>query len=203
MVLMLPQDLCPEDGLQLLEMAERETTTDLAALVAAASVWANPKIHDILKANGRFGLWYPATRRYRKGATERKGQILDGIRLDDNTYANYALKNALPLGARAYLNYSVCHIWPESCYDDRCYTCIANLVLVPSPLMSITDCHPATQNALRYRAWELYSWYPPQATPPYRPDQYPSHWRTPEPFTTEIADRLNGRRSQRTYSTGT
>jgi hypothetical protein len=85
MVLMIPLALSPEDGLKLLEMAERETTTDLAALVAAASVWANPEIHETLKANGKSGLWYPATRRYRKGTTERKGQILDGIRLNDNT----------------------------------------------------------------------------------------------------------------------
>jgi len=197
MVCMAPPELSPKDGLQLLEMAERETSMDLAALVAAASVWANPKVHEMLKANGGVGPWYPATRRYGKGA-ERKGDVLEGIRLDDNTYANYALKNALPLGARAYRNYSVCHIWPESCYDDRCYTCIANLILTPSLLMSMTDCHPAIQNALKYRAWELYSWYPPEAAPPYIPAHYPGRWRTPEPFTAEIADRLSGRRSQQT-----
>jgi hypothetical protein len=92
MVLMIQSELCPEDGLELLKRAALETTTDLAALVAAASVWANPKVHSVLKANGGFGLWYPATRRYRKGVNERKGQILGGIRLDDNTYANYALE---------------------------------------------------------------------------------------------------------------
>jgi hypothetical protein len=174
MVLMTPLDLCPDDGLVLLKNAEAETTTDLPALVAAASVWANPKVHELLMANDGLGLWYPAMRRYRKGANERKGGKLHGVTLDDNTYANFALKNSLPFGARAYRNYSVCHIWPESCYDDRCYTCIANLVLVPSPLMSITDFHPVIQSALKYRSWELYAWCPPRANPPIRPDGYPT-----------------------------
>ena len=103
-----------------------------------------------------------------------------------------------------YRNYSVCHIWPESCYDDRCYTCIANLVLVPGLVDGASqNCHPAAQNALKYRAWELYSCYRPQADLPQRPDHYPGLWRTPEPFTSGIADRLSGRRSQWTYSTGT
>jgi hypothetical protein len=186
-------DVCPPDGFALLRVAEQETGTDLAAFLAAATVWANPRVHAVLLRSDPLGLWYPGTRRYKRGAGERRGQVIDGIRLDDNTYANFALKNALPGGARSYDNYSVCHIWPDTCYDARCHTCIANLVLVPSPLMSITDYHPSIQAALKFRSWELYEWQPPGLPVPTKPERYPSTWRAPEPFTTEIESRLSGR----------
>jgi hypothetical protein len=180
----------PADGLVLLLAAERATGTDVVGLVAAAAVWANPLVHSELLAKNPLGLWYPGLRRYRKGAGERKGQVIGDIRLDDNTYANFALKNALPLGPRSYVNYSVCHIWEDSCYDERCYTSIANLVLIPSPLMSLTDFHPALQDALKYRSWELYRWCPPGAAMPLKPNRYPTCWRPPEPFTAGVEARV-------------
>jgi len=38
---------------------------------------------------------FQKVRRGRMGQGEQRGQILDGIRLDDNSYANVALKRAL------------------------------------------------------------------------------------------------------------
>ncbi len=180
----------PADGLVVLLAAEQATGTDVVALVAAAAVWANPSVHSELLKKRSLGLWYPGLRRYRKGAGEKKGQVVEGVRLDDNTYANSALKNALPHGPRSYVNYSVCHIWNDSCYDERCYTAIANLVLIPSPLMSLTDFHPELQEALRYRSWELYQWRPPGTVIPSKPTRYPACWRLPEPYTAEVAARL-------------
>ena len=180
----------PADGLVVLLAAEQATNTDVVALVAAAAVWANPLVHTELLTKNPLGLWYPGLRRYRKGAGEKKGQVIGGVRLDDNTYANFALKNALPHGPRSYVNYSVCHIWTNSCYDDQCYTAIANLVLIPSPLMSLTDFHPELQHALQYRSWELYQWHPPRTAIPSKPSRYPVSWRAPEPYTAEVAARL-------------
>jgi len=183
----------PGDGLVLLLAAEQATGIDLVTLVAAASVWAHPLVHSRLMAKNPLGLWYPGVRRYRNGAGEKKGQVVEGVRLDDNTYANFALKDALPLGSRQYSNYAVCHIWPDSCYDERCHTCIANLVLIPSPLMSLTDFHPEIRHALQYRSWELYQWYPPGVSVPSKPARYPSSWRQPEPFTAEVESRVSVR----------
>jgi hypothetical protein len=180
----------PADGLALLLAAEQATGTDVVALVAAAAVWANPLVHSELLTKNPLGLWYPGLRRCRKGADEKKGQVVGGVRLDDNTYASFALKNALPLGPRNYLNYSVCHIWRDSCYDEQCYTSIANLVLIPSPLMSLTDFHPGLEDALKYRSWELYHWCPPDDAMPLRPNRYPVSWRLPEPFTAEVEARV-------------
>jgi hypothetical protein len=183
----------PANGLDLLQTAEETTGTDVVAFVAATAVWANPRVHDELLAKNPLGLWFPDLRRYHRGAGEKRGQVIDGIRLDDNTYANNALKNALPLGSRRYVNYCVCHVWQNSCYNERCYTVMANLVLIPSPLMSLTDFHKATQDALQYRSWELYHWRPTDASDPSRPELYPSSWRPPEPFTADVEARLRKR----------
>ena len=183
----------PADGLMLLLTAEQATGIDLVTLVAAASVWANPAVHSSLIAKNPLRLWYPRLRRCRKGAGERKGQVIEGVRLDDNTYANFALKDALPLGSRNYINYSVCHIWPDSCYDERCHTCIANLVLIPSPLMSLTDFHAEIRDALKYHSWELYQWCPPGKLAPSKPARYPQSWRQPEAFTSDVEARVRGR----------
>ncbi|HWQ55093.1 MAG TPA: hypothetical protein VN442_15505 [Bryobacteraceae bacterium] len=45
-------------------------------------------------------------------------------------------------GYKGFQNCAVCHIWPNSCYDERYHTCVANLVLLPSALASLTDFDP-------------------------------------------------------------
>lgn len=121
---------------------------------------------------------FPNVRRARRGET--RGQIIDGIRLDDNTFANLAIKRALGLRRAEVVGFETCHIWPRTCYDPRYHTALANLVLLPRALAGLSDHDIEIQKSLQYRAYELYAWYPEGEDVPQRPSAYPSQWRSPE-----------------------
>jgi hypothetical protein len=123
---------------------------------------------------------FPKVRRARIGQGEQRGQIVEGVRFDDNTYANVAIKRALGIGKSAE-GFEACHIWPLTCYDQRYHTAIANLVLLPRALAGLSDHDIEIQKALQYRAFELYGWWPIEMSQPVKPAFYPSEWRVPQP----------------------
>lgn len=181
------------DGLVELNDAAKRLNMDLVALVAETALWASPVVHSWLVSRHPTGAFYPKMRRYRAGAGESRGAFTKTERLDDNSYANHAIKQAV--GLRDHLtNYHACHIWPQSCYDSRCHTVVANLVLLPSPLAALSDHHLQVAAALKYRSYELFSWLPPDETPPQRPTPYPTSWRNPEPWSPLIEASLSRRR---------
>lgn len=57
----------------------------LIDIIAATAIWVSP---DKISLNPI----YPDTKR---GRAKEKGKIVDGIRIDDNTYANVAIKKAI------------------------------------------------------------------------------------------------------------
>jgi hypothetical protein len=120
-------------------------------------------------------------RRARAAQGEERGQIIGGVRLDDNSYANLAIKRALGLDRGGAEGFEACHIWPRTCYDHRFHTALANLVLLPRALAGLSDHDPEIQAALQFRSYELYDWRPDGATAPQRPQFYPRNWRDPEP----------------------
>jgi len=181
------------DGLEQLNEAATQLKIDLVALVAATAIWANPKVHTSLCAQHASGAYFPRTRRYRTGDSETRGAFTDTDRLDGNNYANHAIRQAVGIPRAQLTNYHACHIWPQSCYDSRCHTVVANLVLLPSPLATLSDHHSQVIAALQYRAYKLFSWFPPNESAPRRPSHYPSNWREPEPFTPRIQASLNAR----------
>ena len=181
-------------GLVLLRKATEKHGIHLSVLVAETALWANPEVFRLLTTENGTGCYFPGTRRARKGSGEKPSQVLNGERLDNNTYANHAAKRAVGLG-RGAEDFEVCHIWPKSCYDARYHTCVANLVLLPRPLAGLTDHDVEISAALRYHAYELYGWHPIEMQTPKRPDYYPEEWRAPEPFGQEIALALTRRRA--------
>ena len=122
---------------------------------------------------------FPTTRRFNAKQGEKRGELKDGIKLDDNSYANVALKRALGMHRLNVTGFECCHIWPRTCYDPRYHTAIANLVLLPRALASMTDHDAGIQKVLKYRAFELYGWYPDGHSPPVKPANYPQNWRDP------------------------
>jgi hypothetical protein len=166
----------------------------LSVLVAETAIWANPEVHRISIAENRTGCFFPYTRRLKKGKGEIRSTVVDGIRLDDNTYANHAIKQAIGAGRNAQ-GFETCHIWPKSCYDERYHTAIANLVLIPRALASLSDHSREVSQSLQYRAFELYGWYPMEERQPEKPNFYPRNWRMPEPFTQQIANAIRRRRA--------
>jgi len=167
----------------------REATTRLgiqfSSVIAETTLWANPKVHASLLKRTGSAAWFPNTRRYKAGHEER-GTVIDGIRLDDNSYANGAIKKALGCSIRQLTGFETCHIWPLTCYDTRYHTAIANLVLMPSAIASLSDYDPEVQAALQYRSYELYGWHPAEVMPPVRPASYPTNWSEPFPPPTGI-----------------
>ncbi len=173
-----------------------EATPALITLVAKTTLWANPEVYKRLMNYGGSGAWYPNARRFKKGEVEKKGFAKNGERLDDNTYANYACKRALVGTNRKLISgFSVCHIWPKTCYDKRYHTNIANLVLMPRAIAGLSDFHTEIQLALQFHSYVLYQWYPDNEKQPKRPKLYPSKWLDPLPFTTSIESALTRRKS--------
>ena len=148
------------NGLEILREATERLGVHLSVLVAETSLWANPEVHKRLLAENGTAAYFPNVRRYRRGTGERKGQMLGVERLDDNSYANHAIKQAIGTRSEHIVNFEACHIWPQTCYDSRCHTAIANLVLLPRPLAGLSDHDPEIQAALQFRSHELYGWLP-------------------------------------------
>jgi len=91
----------------------KHATKSLITLVAESTLWASPEVYKRLLKQSGSGVWYPNVRRCKKGDGEKKGCADNGDRLDDNTYANYAIKKALVGTNRKLIaGFSVCHIWP-------------------------------------------------------------------------------------------
>ena len=175
------------DGNKELEKALEELNIDLAKLVALTSVWANPKVVDFLREQNEFGVWYLNIRRFKSKKGEKKGEKINGVLLDDNSYANTAIKAATGIKT---INYHACHVWEKSCYDEKYHTCIANLVLIPAPLAGLTDYHPEITEILKYKAFELFSWYPIEKSAPSKPMKYPLIWKEPAEFSEKVRQSL-------------
>lgn len=160
-------------GEETLAAAARRLGVDFGALVAGASIWASREVFDLLAAQDPDALWFPRTRRARSGRGEKRRDVVEGVTLDDNSFANRAIKEAIFERTAECVGFACCHVWPDSCYDARAHTSIANLVLLPSPLASLTDHDAHVGACLRRRAFELFGWRPLGADEPSRPDNYP------------------------------
>ena len=184
------------DGIAMLKEAATHLRIHLSDLVAATSLWANPEVHSTLVAENGTGSFFPNMRRCRPGAGERRGQLIGVERLDDNSYANHAIKQATGISRSNITGFEACHIWPGTSYDNRYHTVIANLVLLPRPLAGLSDHDPEIQAVLQFRAYELYGWHPKESTPPKEPDYYPKMWTDLRPFTEKVKRALVNRRLQ-------
>lgn len=183
------------DAVTLLREASQRHGLHLSVFVAETSLWAHPNVHRTLMAENGTGAFFVNTRRCRAGDGERPSAVIDGVRLDNNSYANHAIKQALGLGRNGAIGFETCHIWPRTCYDARYHTAVANLVLLPRPLAGLTDHDAEIRAALQYRAFDLYDWHPADEPPPVRPAFYPESWRPPLPFSPVVRRALARRRA--------
>jgi hypothetical protein len=181
------------NGITLFREAAQRHSIRLTILVAETGFWANPEVHQRLMKENGTGAFFPRIRRYREGAGEVKGQLGDE-RLDDNTYANHAIKQAVGIRRDDFTDFQACHIWPQSCYDARYYTVLANIVLLPAPLAGLSDHDPDIQAALQFRSYELYDWHPMEYARPLLPEFYPPRWVDPMPFTADVERAIRRRR---------
>jgi len=173
------------DGIENLRSALRELDWSFNELIAKTAIWINPECYKFHVSVFGNGVYYQNTRRLKKG--ERRGEIISGIRMDDNTYPNTAIKQVM--GGRALLeNYTTCHIYKNSCYDPKYHTELANLVLLPSPIASLSDFFDESIQALKYRSYELFGFY--IGSVPAKPKAYPKNWRDDIQFNEEIKKKI-------------
>ena len=142
---------------------------EIALLIERTARWVSPEIFKLLP------VWFPehARGRYFYKANWSEPQMnrrgATGVALhwtESNTYANKALSLALGLRTGDRPNWSCCHIWgiddstsPNVVVQDRrFYSCVANMVLLPTPLKAFTDTMPDVKAMLRICARNLYGW---------------------------------------------
>jgi hypothetical protein len=182
-------------GPTLLSEAMEKYQIDLGLLIAETALWAHPEVHKLLQSNKNLsGAFYPNVRRAKKSQKEARGGTFGGIIFDDNTYANTAIKKAIGVSKNNIKDFACCHIWRDTCYSEECHTVIANLVLLPASLASLTDHNKQIEDILKYRSYVLYKWLPKGVQRPKKPKNYPSYWRTPFEFTEKIKNAISKRK---------
>ncbi len=104
----------------------------------------------------------------------------------------------MALGTRKKSNWTVCHIWGVDdpkfqrsngvIRDPRYYSCIGNMVWLPTPLKGFTDAVPEVKRMLRTCAFYLYGWVcqhkdvtlqADEVASGALPDDYPKKWPAP------------------------
>lgn len=157
------------DGLEALRgvMSLREITT----LIERTARWVAPETFRLLP------VWFPEHARknlfYKKNWSEprmnkSRATALSVHKSEGNVHANKALTLALGLKKKERPNWSCCHIWGIDdgrfqlsnvvVMDRRFFSCIGNMVLLPTPLKAFTDAMPEVKAMLRICARNLYGW---------------------------------------------
>lgn len=157
------------DGLETLRSVM--SLGDIASLIERTARWVAPDTFKLLP------LWFPEHARrgsfYKKNWSEPQmntnretGNAVH--KAEGNRYANEALTLALGLRKKLRPNWSCCHIWgiDDARYqlsnvvvmDHRFFSCVGNMVLLPTPLKAFTDTMPEVKAMLRICARNLYGW---------------------------------------------
>ncbi|HEX4860282.1 MAG TPA: hypothetical protein VFV07_03535 [Rhizomicrobium sp.] len=138
-------------------------------LIVQTAKWVHP---DTFRA---LPVWYPETARgqpiydaswSRQYVNTRQESGVTQHKVEPNIRAGKALARALGTSKRP--NWTVCHIWgvddakfqkPNRVVQDpRYYSCVGNMVWLPTPLKGFTDCVPEIRTMLRTCAFYLYNW---------------------------------------------
>lgn len=189
-----------EDGLLIPDGndALRGDLDAIIELIERTSLWVNPETFR------RLPIWAPHAARgkqlydatwIRPYTNTRKATGQTFEKFEGNVNALDALVAALGVRRPRPKNWTVCHIWG---YDDpsfargslivqdrRYFSCIANMVWLPTPLKGFTDTLPEIKSMLRVCAFHTYGWaceHPSVADEAERirsgwvPSGYPSSW---------------------------
>jgi hypothetical protein len=135
-------------------------------MIARTARWVHPDTFHALP------IWCPDTARGRPRFDAMWSRPLVSGRgvpkVEENIRAGNALVEALGVPRPKPKNWTVCHIWG---YDDekfsgpgnvvrdpRFYSCIGNMIWLPTPLKGFTDAVPQIKECLRVCAFQLYGW---------------------------------------------
>jgi hypothetical protein len=144
---------------------------DVMRLIERTARWVDPATFDLLP------IWYPEFARkvyfYKSNWSEPQMntnmQTRQSVhKQEGNLNANKALTYALGLRSKGREGWSCCHLWgvDDPLYqetnavvqDPKFFSCVANMVLLPTPLKAFTDTVPEVKAMLRICARNLYGW---------------------------------------------
>ena len=166
-------------------------------IIARTAQWVHPETFKALP------VWCPDTARGFPRYDARWRRVLAtgrGVpKKEENIRAASAFIEALGVTSPKPRNWTVCHIWG---YDDdnfadksaivqdpRFYSCIANMIWLPTPLKGFTDAVREVKQCLRVCAFNLYGWVcehedredgAREVRSGKAPDGYPEEWPTAE-----------------------
>jgi hypothetical protein len=157
-------------------------------LIARHSYWVSAKVYRAIH------VVYPKARR--RHAKERRGQVVDGIRLWYNEPAQRAFWMAL--GQHKPKHSVICHIYEDSVGDPKHFTNLANMTALPTCLGSLSEWQPV-QSILKYHSYRVFQYRGPSGKAPLEPSQYPTKWRNQKnpPNLAEIVRKLRRQRRNR------
>ncbi len=148
------------------------TLREVASLIERTARWVAPETFKLLPVwfpeHARRGLFYKGNwsepQLNKSRATGHSAHKSEG-----NIHANEALTLALGLRKKIRANWSCCHIWgiDDATYqlsnsvvqDNRFFSCVGNMVLLPTPLKAFTDTMPGVKAMMRICARNLYGWH--------------------------------------------
>jgi hypothetical protein len=182
--------------------ALRDDIPAIVELIVRTARWVHPKTFSALP------VWAPHTARgqplYDSGWTrrytnQRKATGVTIEKSEGNVAALKSLLSALDVATPRPKNWTVCHIWG---YDDPSFaqsgsivqdplyfSCVANMVWLPTSLKGFTDTLPEIKAILRVCSFHLYGWaceHPSVADQATKirsgwiPELYPKSWPSPD-----------------------
>lgn len=147
------------------------SVADVMRLIERTARWVDPSTFDLLP------VWYPEFARkvyfYKSNWSEpqmntNRQTSQSTHKQEGNLNANKALTYALGLRSKGREGWSCCHLWSvdDALYqetnavvqDRRFFSCVANMVLLPTPLKAFTDTMPEVKAMLRLCARNIYNW---------------------------------------------
>ena len=134
-----------------------------------------------------------------RGRLDETGSIY----LDDNVTPRWALFWTHGIGQTHHPSgWTIAHVWgvPK---DPTAYTHLANLVLMPEALASLSDKNGPLSQYLQYHAQSVYSWSPQGCPAVTKPSNYDAlSWQYFQPYPDPlgfVADRMKTLKNQRVY----
>ena len=174
----------------------------IVEIIARTARWVHPRtFHElpvwcpyIARGDRMYdATWTNQYNNKHRGTGESRGKIEANISAGNALVATLGVVGAKPK------NWTVCHIWG---YDDpkfskdgsvvrdpRFYSCIGNMVWIPTPLKGFTDAVPQIKTMLRTCAFYLYDWACEHESVKEQarriragaiPEGYPKSWPSPD-----------------------
>lgn len=184
------------DGLEVLR--EQMSLAEIMRLIEKTAMWVSRETFQYLP------VWFPEMARrdlmYKQNwsAPQLNTNRASGESVHKqvaNESANKALTWALGMKTKERPNWTCCHIWGvDDPYfqrsnslvaDKRFFSCVGNMVLLPTPLKAFTDAMPEVKAMIRIAAEDYYQWAPQHddvASTNYRRERcdweaFPESWR--------------------------